>query len=513
MPRDVRGRPRPDLQRPREIVVRADPGTNALIVDAPVQRLAGFEALVQQLDQRSVPEDLELRTYRVERADLDAVATTLRGLAASDVLSGNAPGAQGLKTPVTIATEPVSRTLVVSGPGTIFDEVERVLRDLDAPPERPALALRMHSLEHARAERLQPLLDRLLTARLREQQETDGRVAIDVESLLDVASDGATNTLIISAPQSIQEIAAELIATLDSPAAAVGRSVVRVVPLVYAEAQQTARTLGSALPTMELPSGGRPTVMATTGSNALLLSGAAADLDAVEELLKSLDVRPVNEDAIDIATFKLEHADAARIAATVERLIVEQQQTDPRIIQMQLRYRRGEMPQIPRVRVELDSRTNALIVSGPAASLELARTIIDRLDQPADGPERVVQSFTPARARAEALVESAKRVLEATGSEGPRPVELVAEPSSGSVLVIGDPAEVAAALQTLTRLDERAVMTPDVELRTFNLAHASASAVAGTLQRLLGDRARWPEALLAARTGGRRRPPTHSERR
>ena len=114
MPYDNRGRPLPHLRGKKEVSVRADPVTNSLIVDAPAQRLSGFEQIVQSLDKLKVDEGVELRTYRVERADLNAVAAMLRQLG-----SGGALGATG-NTPVTVTTEPASRTVIVSGPSTIF---------------------------------------------------------------------------------------------------------------------------------------------------------------------------------------------------------------------------------------------------------------------------------------------------------------------------------------------------------------------------------------------------------
>ncbi len=81
MPRDRNGQARPDLQKPKEVAVRADRGTNALIVDAPSSRMAGFEQLVKQLDQTKLAENVELKTYRVQRAELASVATMLRSAA------------------------------------------------------------------------------------------------------------------------------------------------------------------------------------------------------------------------------------------------------------------------------------------------------------------------------------------------------------------------------------------------------------------------------------------------
>ncbi|MCA9300606.1 MAG: hypothetical protein KDA28_16160, partial [Phycisphaerales bacterium] len=151
MPYDNRGRPLPHLRQPKEIFVRADATTNSLIVDAPSQRLAGFEQIVQSLDQRSFAEDVEVRTYRLTKADLDAVATAIRELASKGAL-GDVVG----QTPVTVSTEPAMRTLVVSGPATIFTNIERVLQDFDRANDQPGTVLRMYRLQHARADHLQP---------------------------------------------------------------------------------------------------------------------------------------------------------------------------------------------------------------------------------------------------------------------------------------------------------------------------------------------------------------------
>src|SRR5205814_9347149 len=87
MPIDPRTRqPRPDLQRPKEVTVRADRGTNSLIVDAPSKRLTGFEQIVKSLDSTKLAGNVELRSYHVERADLAAAATAIRNAAANGAL-------------------------------------------------------------------------------------------------------------------------------------------------------------------------------------------------------------------------------------------------------------------------------------------------------------------------------------------------------------------------------------------------------------------------------------------
>jgi type II secretion system protein D len=502
VPIDPRTRqPRPDLQRPREVIVRADRGTNALIVDAPAKRLAGFEQIVRSLDQQKPAGNVELRAYAVERADLGSVAATLRNLAASGAIYGGGP-APNIVTPVTIDTEPVTRTLIVSGPSEVFKGVEGVLKRLDSAPQRPRTALKMFALQHARADRLQPMLQKVLTTRLREQQLQDGGVVTDVQSLLDVAAEPTTNTLLISAPEGLMPVVEELIKSLDTEAAQVGRAVIRIVPLTFAEAPQVAQALNQTLPTVELPSGGRVTVLPAGGANALMLSGAEADLKKVEELIVALDAKPADADAQDVATYTLKHADAATMAPMVQRLLTDQLAADPRVLLEQIRARRGQLPTRPPVRVEADARNNWLVVSGPASSVKLAQSIIDRLDQPGERADRTAMVFTPNRGDPAQLAQTVARIVNETLPQGRKPVELTPEPRSGCIVVLGTPEQAAEAVKRLAEFDDRAASPPVVDLALIDLKHADARVLAGMAQMILADRTRWPDALRQAERAG-----------
>ncbi|MFO0833982.1 MAG: secretin N-terminal domain-containing protein [Phycisphaerales bacterium] len=502
MPRDPRnGQPRPDLQRTREIVVRADRATNSLIVDAPAKRLAGFEQIVKSLDQTKLAENVEVRSYRVARADLASVVSTLKNLASTGAIYANGQGAPGVATPVTVDSEPTTRTLIVSGPTSVFASVEKVLQQMDGPANRPGTNVKMYTLKHARAERLQSLLERLLTTRLREIQDTEGRPVADVKSLLEVAADAGSNTLIISAPAAIQEVAEQLIQSLDSEAAASGRSVIRVVPLSYAEAGQVAQTLNQAMPTFELPSGGKVTVLAAPGSNAILITGVPQDLAKIEELVKPLDIRPTDQDTPSVETFALKNADAGAIAKTVEALLVEQQQLDPRVLSLQLqlaRQARQDLFKKPLIKVEAETRSNSLIVSAPAATIQLAKSVIERLDQPAGPSERTAATYTPSKGDLQQLSTSVLKMVNATVPVGRTALELVPEPKTGSILAIGTPEQVGEALKRLAEMDDRSMLAPAVELAVIDLANADAASVASTVQGMLSDRSRWPEELRRA---------------
>jgi type II secretory pathway component GspD/PulD (secretin) len=497
VPVDPRGRPRPELAKPREVVVRADAQTNSLIVDAPIARMAGFEQLVEQLDRQQLAVDSEIRTWRIAAPRLESIAATLRQLAASNQLGA----AQGTSQ-TTVSTEPVSGTLIVSGPREIFPKVDEVLKGVGGG-DLPATALRTYRLEKARAESLAPMLRQVLAGRVRQEMPD---AAAQIDRLLDVTAEKRSNALIVSAPMSLVPLVDELVKQLDTGGGAAGEPVVRVHPLTFADANAVAQSLMQALPGVISPATGEPMnvrVVPAGGSNALLLVGLAADLDEVEKLIAPMDARPAN-DAVDAKTFPLKNAEAAQVAPTLERLLNDQQETDPRIVLERLRRSRGQADAAPRVRVEADARTNSLIVSGPQRVVALAETLVAQLDAPDQSSERIYKTFTPERVPAVRLVEAVRPVLESTRAGTQRStLVLLPEAQSGAVVVIGTEAETVQALDALAAFDAAALPTPQVDLRIVSLRHSDAATVAGAIGPILADRSRWPAQLAAAAAAGR----------
>ena len=497
MPLDFRGRPRPDLREPREVVVRANPQMNALIVDAPIQRMAGFEKLVQQLDQAQIVAESEIRTWKLPRVELDAAASTLRELAGAGHL-----GATDAGTTVSVTTDSASDTLIVSGPPSIFTRVESVIRSLEAGPVTPATSLRTFRLNLARAESVAPMLREVLVARM--QQDLPGDEAA-VDRLLTVTADRKTNTLIVSAPDTVMPIAEQLVRTLDASASVIGDPTVRVRPLTFADATIVATALQQAIPSMTSTATGDVVdvkVVPATGANALLLVGIPEDITEVETLIEPLDARPAT-DSVDARTFELVHADAAQVAPIVQTLLDDQQDSDPRILMERIRRSRGMVDLTPKIRVEADDRTNSLIVSGPAQTVTLAAGLIEQLDRPDADDARTYATFTPRNAEASRMVETAQRVLDDTRPAGNRStLDLILEPQSGAIMIIGSDEETRRATALLKSWDDAAPAVPAMDLRVVDLRNADATVVAPTISAMLRDRARWPESLRAAVRAG-----------
>ncbi|MFM1803492.1 MAG: Type secretion system protein precursor [Planctomycetota bacterium] len=493
VPVDPRGRPRPELQQPREVVVRADAQTNSLIVDAPIARMAGFEKLVEQLDRSKAMPEQEIRTWRVASANLEGVAKTIRDLA-----TGGKFGPDGSN--IVVSTEAVSKTLVVSASAELFPQIEQIVRGIEGAPQ-PSTTLKVFKLTSARSETLAPVVRSAVEGRLAEIEPT---LAARGRSVLDIAADRRSNALIVSAPDVLMPVVEELVRQLDDGSPSVGDPIVRVRPLLYAEATEVATGLTQALASATNPNTREPLsvkVIAATGSNALLMVGPASDLDEADKLIAPLDERPAL-DSVDAKTFPLRNADAARIAPLVQKLLSDQQDTDPRLALERMRRTRGQLAVTPPVRVESDARTNSLIVSGAARIMGVAEGLIQELDRDTDTDGRSWAVFTPTKAPVTSLVEEARRILENAGTGGTSRIELSALAQSGTIVIVGSAEGTERAKEILAELDGKAFAAPQADFKVIQLRHVSPDVVVATLGAVLSDRSRWPASLVSAAKAG-----------
>lgn len=489
MPVDSRGRPLPNLREPKEVFVRADRQTNSLIVDAPAKRLAGFEQLVEQLDRAKVTGDRSLRTYRIARADLNAVATTLRRLAESGGLV--ADGAT--QAPVIVEIEPVSRTLVVSGPQGAFVQVEQVIESLEGASAMPETELLFLSLTNARAERVRGTVETLLGSRARELAVRNGAAVEGTKSLVEVVADGASNTLLVTVPTELTDVARELIARLDTDVDPAMRSAVRVLPLRFADAGQTASALERTVSSAEMPSGelNSLTISAAAsgsgGANALIVSGPEVDIEYLRELIEAID-RPSADENLAVRTIFLEHNRASTVARVVEGLIQGEQLDGWMRFELMRRNGRGaELASPPKV--ASDDRLNAVIVTAPPAMIAVAEEIILQLDRPADASQstRSVRIITLANSDASAVAANLNAVLgDEPGADGERMATIRVDAASNSLIVRGSDKQLAE-IQGLAAGLDGAALVGTRQLRTISVdrSRTDAASLALTLQRLL----------------------------
>ena len=480
VPLDPRTRvPRPDLQPPKEVTVRADVGTNSLIVDAPAKRLAGFEQLVRSLDQTKLGESVVLRTYKVERADVNSVANTLRTLAANGSF---APEGKPLSAPVTISAEPSTRTMIVSAPVGVFAPLEETLKTLDAAPALPPTEMKLYTLANARSERLQPLVERVLIQRARElQPET---ISSPVR-LVEVTSDAPSNTLIVNAPRAVIAVADGLVQALDQQSA--GSAVeVRVFRLGKGDAATVGPAVASAVRAQTAPGEPAVTVTPEPGSNTIVVVGTAAQIERAAKLIESMDTT-ADKDGVGVRTITLKHGRAEALAPVLEGVLRSESALDklPEWARMQA-IARGASEQ-PQVRVVAEPALNALVVSGPRNVLEVAEQVIAQLDVDASqrAGDRTVRVITLQNADAATLATNLQAVFAEEKGKDPAPTIRV-DAQSNSLIVRATTDQLAQVDELTRKLDAAAVSgSRQMRMVSVDKSRVDAELLASTLRRLL----------------------------
>ena len=100
----------------------------------------------RKIDQAQIVAESEIRTWKLPRVELEAVAKTLRELSSAGHLGATDSGAA-----VAVTVDAASDTLIVSGPSAIFERVAKVIDSLESGPITPSTSLRTFRLLQARA--------------------------------------------------------------------------------------------------------------------------------------------------------------------------------------------------------------------------------------------------------------------------------------------------------------------------------------------------------------------------
>lgn len=481
MPLDARGRPLPHLQKQKDIFISADAATNTVIVECPGDRKAQFEAIVAQLDRIEAPPQAGVRTWRIDRGDLDKIAASIRGLAQSGALA--APSVAGRKSPeVTVQVESASRTLIVTGDEAAFSKVDAVVKELQGVP---AAGFKTYVLKSGRTDQVSSLLKQVLTTRAR--RDIPGG-----ESQVEVTSDRRTGTLIVSAPDSLIAVADQLVAQLDAAPAVAGADTqqVRVHALTFADANQLAPALQQASAAMPSPATQDPmkvSIVPATGSNALILTGIALDLDAIEKLIDPLD-KNGTADTAQVKTVMLKHARAETLAPLVEKLLSDRAMMSLRDMPQSLRqeYLRRGLDRAP-VRVAADVRLNAVIISGPPAVLETADQMVAQLDTESvpQGGAQEVRVVTLRNAEAAEIAQSITQMFANDPSGAAAP--LVTVNSSSNSLIVRATAAQHTQIEGVIEQVDAAAGVSGREMRTVAIdpSRGDASELARMLERSL----------------------------
>jgi general secretion pathway protein D len=214
--------------------------------------------------------------------------------------------------------------------------------------------------------------------------------------------------------------------------------ITQIIPLKFADAEQVQQDLQALVPEYAV-------LEANVSSNALILTDTAANVRRIAEIVRALDSHMAT--VAEVRVFQLTYAEAGEAASLINEVFQQEEQTSGRSRGGFSRGRfRGPgggggdsdepVSRAPQVLASADDRTNTLVVSGPADTLDVVAEVVAQLDaNPVEEEAVLVYHLKNAQAQNVATVlndlfgEAAEgsQALRTSGRGGDSPFERMRE--------------------------------------------------------------------------------------
>ncbi len=505
-------------------IIGDDPGS-ALIVRATDDEFTQIKALADALQQERMVSQVTVRVLPLHRQPAARIVqTVLRTFGAT---------AQERNEPLAVEAERTSNALVIASSKRMFDEIERVVRELDGPapdpanPEAAPLGLPNQGVFIIEIKNTDPAeVKRLLEQMGLSREPAADRPGIVSEPITVVALT-ARRAIAVTAAPADGAIIAELVRSIDADPINPEQEVA-LIPLRVASAANVASTLERLLapgqndaqtalartiaeqvrrlkirgetldqPDMSLDLSVPIRIDAETQTNAILVASSSSNVGAVKQIISLLDRLPIG-DAVTVRVFHLTNASSERLASVVRQLF-QQGESLRRTPGTEIR---GEPTTVTgkalagEIAVAVDERTNALIVAGREEAVALAEVLIEKLDSSETANWIEPRLITLRFADATRLADTLRRVLVEGIGDTPEAASL--QRQIGRLRIIGDGGKPEDALESqlfapMTRL----IIEAEEELNAVIVlgAPANINVVAELIKQLDVEGASWAESV------------------
>ncbi len=482
--------PKSNLQRANVTPVL---NANSLLIDGPSDSVQEVIKIIEELDQESAGGELEIRVYKLEHGKARELSSLLNSMLQS-VLRENARGGggggarQGRRGNVTISSEERTNSLIVSATPDQFKTIERLLVTLDQNSAKTDRSVRFVLLKNARAETAATRLNLLFEGRPREERPV-------------IEADTFANSVTIIASKADLAEAEALIAELD--AVSRDESVqVRMVVVNNLPADQMARMLTNLHSQMSrtkvelvdrlpLPSDtNAPPVLDGTNvvvsvavdraANALLLSGPARELDAINYLVDELTFQSIGNDA-EFRQFALKEADPVAVARILNDLFKPEPVRRP--------GRTGEAGELvqPQARMTIvpETRTRSIIVRAKPTDFLLLQSLLEQLDVQSPAAQLSHRLVRLTHADPAKVLPLVAQMVQQMGLSRPGdPVSVAADTRTRAIFVVARDSMLAEVEGLVKSLDTPAAFA-EAEVALISLKNTLASQVVSILQSML----------------------------
>ena len=462
--------------------LEANEDGNALIITDTMANIKRLMQIIKALDTHMATV-AEIRVFRLINADATSAANLINSMFQQQQQSGTR-GQQGPRNPmemmmqggmrggrgvadtnvqnqgggslnvqVVAAADDRTNSVVVRGPAEAMDVVASMIKQLENTTAKVA-GVKIFQLRYADAMNIAEMINQLFGSEQSSSQnqqggfgpmmfrvpggagqQTEGNGEAGSAARVSAAADSQTNTVVVTGPDDVLEVVAEVIKNMDSQLPNVAD--VKVFHLEYADAQdtadlinevfgesrtssQTTRSSGQQNQQVQFmrggPGGGFPGQQQTTQSggsisdvaiiasadsrtNSVVVSGPVETLQTIAQVIKDLDENPEQERKIFV--YPLKNANAKNLKEILNNLFAEMQSlnqagsTTGQQFQGQQRGTQQPAAQTAQASdssngndlsedtyLEADPNTNSLLVLTSSRNYELLKPIIDELDKP-----------------------------------------------------------------------------------------------------------------------------------
>ncbi len=471
----------PNAAMREKVVVIPDVRSNSLIIVAKDDNFGELESLARQLD--GVEDDWlgQIRIIKLDKLAAPDLAEKVQDLWERRAQLRSEAGLPEDK-PV-IVTDSRSNSLVIASNPEDFKAIQNLIGELEKQPTNWPADIRKITLKHNSAAKLREAMQKLFDERIKmalgegQTEQPSDRVFLQEDPL--------TNTLmVVSSEPQYQEIL-KLVEKLDVPPAVGG--LIRMFPVRNQDVTKAADLLTElfdkgvvrpgATDESELPEWAKKvTVVADLRSSSLLISASPENFTIIESVLQDIDRVDVPLFQAEARFIPIKHKDVVSLGDQLEKVFEGMRDGVPSEQQDQLQ-----------LRVIPDPATGSLILAGPRYAMARAVELVDKMDQPGQGPSATTEVYRLKEASAAKLQPMLTDVFEKRfpSDSGERtPITLLADPASNSLIVTASSEDHAEVLGLLGKLD---VPTPNAaqQIEIIPLRNAPPDMVAEGLRELM----------------------------
>lgn len=481
------------------VVVNNDPLSNALIISANKENLELIRELLQKVDVEPTVDGGVIQIFTLVNADAQRVATMLRSLISQGLYRPGMMGrnnAQRSREAMAVTVDSRSNTLIVSASPENLAVIKEVIKQVDSKEYSLEGDIKLYSLKNARASLLATTLQQFFQQkRAGEMQGRENERSLP----LTIVADDRVNTLLVTGGKEHFDAIDRMVSQLDTEEV-FDKTNFRVFALKNSTAVKLQGTLQRLFQNRPARFTGRAaepiTVVADSWANALVVGASIEDMGMVSSLIETLD-NTSPESGMQVQVLQLRKADARSVAQTIQGL-----------------YRDGPGTPVT-VRVDVDERLNAIVVSAGETDIKRISELVAKLDTDMVARVAEIRIFPLKFAQAEEMVSVITTAMTGRGAPDPNDnpnrqsmlqfitrtpegEELVASALKESVLVTSDRrrnALVVSAPVDSMNLLSRIIQTLDAEapqlakIKVFKLENADARQMSDVLSSLFRLRA------------------------